>query len=621
MNNYSQSIKNRQLAMQHAERGWYVFPCKPDKSPYTPHGKDDATLDPEKIGEWWQRWPGALIGVYCEKSGFFALDIDNKNGKNGSLTWVKLVQTCGGGQDVSPGPVQRTTNNGLHALFRYPDGLKIPNNSDKLGEGLDLRSDGYICTGPGYTWMPGHGPDAPLTDAPAWLLDLIRNQNKPKEPERQAAPAVASNGNAGGYWLRYYLDRARVGNRNQAGFDLACQLRDSGLTEGEAERYILDYARSVPQAPDNLYTERAALASLQSAYRGERREDNYHPGLRLSQQHSTPPMPEPPEDDSLRSGRFVTFDALEALDFDEPIDWLVEGLVGFGDVVTVAGAGGTGKTYAMVDLAVAIAVQNNWLDFPVRKTKVLIIDEESGRKRLMRRLGRVIRGHFAEDLIKKGDITCISLPILNLRDPAEAILLTAKIQELGAGLVVIDALIDIAGGADENKSQEMHQIFQRLRKIADDTGATIIVIHHTNKAGDVRGSTAIKGACDLILLVEKKESSPNMDFETVKARDIEPLKFAAVMNFSEGMTWMTGSATRQREQQLTRPQRWVINYLKDHGPSTRNAITGEPETCSTRAASDAIYQLAERKIIYRTNPEIMTGRGIEAIYDLKPEDE
>jgi replicative DNA helicase len=386
------------------------------------------------------------------------------------------------------------------------------------------------------------------------------------------------------------------------------------------------------QVPGDDYSQAEALASLREAYHTPAREPATLPQPGSNGSHpepatvrSTPPEPEGPPVEPAQGGRFLVFDALDALDFDEPIDWVVEGLIAPGSVSTFAGAGGTGKTYSMIDLGVALLTEKQWLDFPVKRTRVLIVDEESGTKRLKRRLGRVMRGHFIDRLnpIQSGDISCISLSLLNLRDPAEAILLQATIEDLGAGVVIIDALIDISGGANENAAEEMHQIYQRLRKIAEDTQAAIIVIHHTSKAGDVRGSTAIKGACDLVVLIDKKEHSNFVNFEVIKARDIEPIKFAAVLNFNDvGQTWLSPAAAQKRDQAMSRPQRWVATYLQEHGPSRRSDIIAEPGTCSDRSASDAIYQLVEKNVIYRTNPEAKTGHGVEAIYALvEPEEE
>ena len=263
---------NLTLALDLAGRGWLVFPCAPDKKPITRNGFKDATTNPDKIRAW--SWP--LIGIYCKGSGFFALDIDTKNGVDGEKTWLDMIQKTGGGASVVCGPVQKTPSGGQHWLFKMPQDVKIPNNAGKLGTGLDLRSDGYICTGTlpdgkGYTWLPQHGPETVLTEAPLWLVGMIRMMNKKPaaQPQKQAAPLATEQTDPGAYWLAHYLAEAQPGNRNQAGFLLAAQLRDSGLTEPEARSIMLQFAAGVPGSD---YTEREALASLASAYTAPARE-------------------------------------------------------------------------------------------------------------------------------------------------------------------------------------------------------------------------------------------------------------------------------------------------------------------------------------------------------------
>lgn len=271
---------NLTLALQLAARGWAIFPCKPDKTPFTTHGFKDATQDPDKIRAFWERWPGALLGIACERSGIFALDLDHKNGLDGMRDLAELVETFGLGADIPTGPIQKTPSGGYHVLFNLPPDLKIPNNAGKLAPGIDLRSAGYICSGGAYEWQPEHGPQAALTDAPAWLLDLIRNlsERRPAPQVEQPEPVAMGNGagDPGAYWLQYYLARCSPGNRNEHGFYLACQLRDSGLSEGEAAGLMASYAARVP---GEGYTEREALASLQSAYHGPKREAAHLPGL------------------------------------------------------------------------------------------------------------------------------------------------------------------------------------------------------------------------------------------------------------------------------------------------------------------------------------------------------
>jgi hypothetical protein len=64
--------------------------------------------------------------------------------------------------------------------------------------------------------------------------------------------------------LEWALGRAG-GQRNTACFDLACQLRDAGVPQAEAERWLREYARRAP-AGNHPYTEEEALGSVGSAY-------------------------------------------------------------------------------------------------------------------------------------------------------------------------------------------------------------------------------------------------------------------------------------------------------------------------------------------------------------------
>ena len=59
------------------------------------------------------------------------------------------------------------------------------------------------------------------------------------------------------------------GSRNNAGFCLACQLRDNGFSQAEAESAAEIYAASVG---DRTYTRKEAISSVRSAYKRPPRE-------------------------------------------------------------------------------------------------------------------------------------------------------------------------------------------------------------------------------------------------------------------------------------------------------------------------------------------------------------
>ncbi|MFC1902349.1 hypothetical protein ACFLX3_05450 [Chloroflexota bacterium] len=62
------------------------------------------------------------------------------------------------------------------------------------------------------------------------------------------------------------LNKAAQGNRNETGLWLACQLRDSGSTEVEAEVVMLNYASQVSGNGTEPYTRAESIATLKSAY-------------------------------------------------------------------------------------------------------------------------------------------------------------------------------------------------------------------------------------------------------------------------------------------------------------------------------------------------------------------
>ena len=104
----------------------------------------------------------------------------------------------------------------------------------------------------------------------------------------------------------------------------------------------------------------------------------------------------------------------------------------------------------------------------------------------------------------------------DLRKPESINELQTLILAGGFGLVMIDALCNVMIGGDENSVKDTQIIFQNLRRLSDCTGASFVIAHHTNKAGDYRGSTAIPGGVDSMLLIKSDEGSEYINFESGK---------------------------------------------------------------------------------------------------------
>jgi predicted ATP-dependent serine protease len=277
------------------------------------------------------------------------------------------------------------------------------------------------------------------------------------------------------------------------------------------------------------------------------------------------------------------------------------------------GEPGSKKTYSLLSMAVCVALGKSWLDFMVSPRTVLFVDEESGERRFTMRLAAAIRGEFGNEDIPLKFVNYPGFKLDSKDDPAE---LERLITDTGAGLVIIDALADVMDG-DENSKKDTQPVFTALRKIADHTDAAIIVIHHSNKSGGYRGSSAIKGALDLMVKIESEEGSHTIIFKTEKSRDTAASKFAATATWSDDLFYLVSADVLDKPSRLSKSQKYVLRYLEEHGSTPLPEIMGAADACSPNAAKQAVYSLVDKEMVYRTNPE-ERGRGVEAVYALTP---
>jgi hypothetical protein len=176
-----------------------------------------------------------------------------------------------------------------------------------------------------------------------------------------------------------------------------------------------------------------------------------------------------------------------------PVKWLVEGLIPQGTVGAFVAHGSSLKTWTMLSIASAVAKGKAWLDkYPVSQGKVVILDYESGRYELRRRVL----------LLEKGKVVGLgawSYPSQRIDDVNFWIELG---NEEGVVLVCVDSLAEGSSpGVDENSKDAAFPL-QLAAKFTEATGASVLFVHHSKKddSGDarkvVRGSTAIYAALD-----------------------------------------------------------------------------------------------------------------------------
>lgn len=176
--------------------------------------------------------------------------------------------------------------------------------------------------------------------------------------------------------------------------------------------------------------------------------------------------------------------------------WVCERLrvAGGGRVSLIVGPPAGGKTIGAQTLALAVATGRRWLGHhDVTQCRVLHLDREVGHYLTCSRYQRIARamGVTAADIEDR--LRVAIYPPLTLDQPDAEEILATTCREYG--LVIIDSLAAYAGAAEEH-TPEIGHLLLMLGRVSAATGAAIVVLHHTRRDGEIRGSTSIAGGAE-----------------------------------------------------------------------------------------------------------------------------
>lgn len=170
-------------------------------------------------------------------------------------------------------------------------------------------------------------------------------------------------------------------------------------------------------------------------------------------------------------------------------DELIEGVLRCGHKMLISGSSKAGKSFLLMELAVALSEGSSWLGFKCKKSKVLYVNLEIDSASCINRFAEIYK---AMKIVPKhsGDIS-----IWNLRGhavPLDKLVpkLLRRINNLHYDAVIIDPIYKVIMG-DENNASEMGAFCNQFDKICNETGCATIYCHHHSK-----GAQGFKKAMD-----------------------------------------------------------------------------------------------------------------------------
>lgn len=209
----------------------------------------------------------------------------------------------------------------------------------------------------------------------------------------------------------------------------------------------------------------------------------------------------PPDD--RYAGRRYDFAALVADAGREP-PWRVEPVAADGHLTILTAAGGEGKTWAGMAFSGGVANGATVAGLRCAAGRAVIFDAENGPYVLGSRLGGMTPPLPADG------VAIYDADGLRLGDAEDVAWMLNVIRGERANLVVLDSLRTLVPDLAENDSDEMSPIIVAAKKLARESDAAVLLLHHRghDPRRDFRGTTAIRDQTDLLFVLERDEKDP-----------------------------------------------------------------------------------------------------------------
>lgn len=215
--------------------------------------------------------------------------------------------------------------------------------------------------------------------------------------------------------------------------------------------------------------------------------------------------------------------------YDREQDYTLKSYLPANSLCSIYGPSGSYKSFLAVSWACHIAAGLKWAGKRVSEGSVMYIVGEGG-------IGVPRRVRAWENVhgVKVDNLALVNRPVFPVRNQEVLqVVKAARDVEAKKGkpvqMIVIDTLARCFGGNDENDAKDMGAFIEGCDTIKRETGATVLVVHHSGKddTKGARGSSAFRAALDAEFNVRREGDGGAIILTCTKMKDAEEPRPAA----------------------------------------------------------------------------------------------
>jgi hypothetical protein len=532
---------NGRVALAYGKAGFFVFPCsaerkkhedgdrlpfgKADKRPLVSSWSKDASKDESQIEEWWTKNPEALIGLPCKQNRLLVIDADRHTAELDGV--ANFSALCEGRDDaMPPHPVVHTDFEGEHHYFRMPE-VPIGQGKNKLPPGVDIRGyqenndGGYIIAAgsrmpDGRSWSLVKGTPSLLNGSlpvpTQWLIDLCRApQIKPALQVVPKPPAKSEEAYALATLNRVARDLAATprGNRDNAlvsgSFTMGRMHAPGWIGAATIEGRLLDacVANGLASEEGEITVRNKIQRSIKAGMAVP--HDPLPDRKRGNGYDATSQEPQPLNSvDPLRGFAFVNDES------PAPQAMLIDDVLPLEGLPFIGGQSSAGKTFIAILMAACAATGKPFFGREVRECVGSVIVAAEGRAMLRNRILAALQKLEVDERNVPISWVTETPDFSNAQSTTAFIdklkILSTHFQQKFAvrlGLVFVDTVSASFNLQEEADNAEAARVCKIMQRIAEQTAAIVVPIHHygKNAAVGLRGASAWRASADIVLSV------------------------------------------------------------------------------------------------------------------------